>query len=114
MSDPASTPCTARLGDALRAAASRARAAITHARAALAARASASSWSPAELAAQAPCTSDILLTCAAAVKARICRVGCAVRSLELPDGTDVVLGHEDTVKYLAREREGEGGRNGGG
>ena len=46
---------------------------------------------------------------------RICRVGAAVRSLVLPDGTDVVLGSDDTLPYLVggsfrceeRERERE-------
>ena len=61
-----------------------------------------------------PVTDDIVLTCAAGVRARVCRAGCAVRALELPDGTDVVLGHEDTVKYLVRGTGGEwGGRRKG-
>jgi hypothetical protein len=46
---------------------------------------------------------------------RICRVGAAVRSLVLPDGTDVVLGSDETLPYLVggsfrceeRERERE-------
>lgn len=39
---------------------------------------------------------------------RICRVGAAVRSLILPDGTDIVLGSDETLPYLVREKRGGG------
>lgn len=110
--DAASAPCASRLSAALASARARAVALAAAARAALAARRGEDAWSPRELAAAAPVTDDIVLTCAAGVRARVCRAGCAVRALELPDGTDVVLGHEDTVKYLVRGRGGEGGGGG--